>query len=274
MSTTKISWLPLFVKRKRGFFLGQTRFWPGLVCDWSPLQTPCRNILWDSLSEEGGWSLIEFYKCLLSLPRELKEKIQPEILELIKQQRLNRLVEGTCFRKLNSRRRQGTAQTPQSGFILSLWSVSWAEEYCFHWQDPWLQCCLDCFYQETSESISELQIFRISCFPETGFSLITQMIRNKFSLWQNVKQQSHILKLVFWFLPECPDFLFISKQCLCQSSTWNLNFNLWVFDHLYVCNGVHSAPLPLVLPVLCFSLTLPCNFIMVFKHAFCKHLYQ
>uniref|UniRef100_A0A8C5N2G6 Engulfment and cell motility 1 n=1 Tax=Leptobrachium leishanense TaxID=445787 RepID=A0A8C5N2G6_9ANUR len=37
---------------------------------------------------------------------ELKEKIQPEILELVKQQRLNRLVEGTCFRKLNSRRRQ------------------------------------------------------------------------------------------------------------------------------------------------------------------------
>nr|XP_015092799.1 engulfment and cell motility protein 1 isoform X1 [Vicugna pacos] len=37
---------------------------------------------------------------------ELKEKIQPEILELIKQQRLNRLVEGTCFRKLNCRRRQ------------------------------------------------------------------------------------------------------------------------------------------------------------------------
>ncbi|XP_068092501.1 engulfment and cell motility protein 1 isoform X1 [Hyperolius riggenbachi] len=37
---------------------------------------------------------------------ELKEKIQPEILELIKQQRLNRLVEGTCFRKLNNRRRQ------------------------------------------------------------------------------------------------------------------------------------------------------------------------
>ncbi|KAG8442761.1 hypothetical protein GDO86_011536 [Hymenochirus boettgeri] len=36
---------------------------------------------------------------------ELKDKIQPEILELIKQQRLNRLVEGTCFRKLNSRRR-------------------------------------------------------------------------------------------------------------------------------------------------------------------------
>jgi hypothetical protein len=44
--------------------------------------------------------------CLFS-NRELKEKIQPEILELIKQQRLNRLVEGTCFRKLNARRRQG-----------------------------------------------------------------------------------------------------------------------------------------------------------------------
>ncbi|XP_053324310.1 engulfment and cell motility protein 1 isoform X2 [Spea bombifrons] len=37
---------------------------------------------------------------------ELKEKIQPEILELIKQQRLNRLVEGTCFRKHYNRRRQ------------------------------------------------------------------------------------------------------------------------------------------------------------------------
>uniref|UniRef100_A0A8C9G2I2 Engulfment and cell motility 1 n=1 Tax=Pavo cristatus TaxID=9049 RepID=A0A8C9G2I2_PAVCR len=46
---------------------------------------------------------------------ELKEKIQPEILELIKQQRLNRLVEGTCFRKLNSRRRQGL-----KGFV-TLW---------------------------------------------------------------------------------------------------------------------------------------------------------
>ncbi|XP_064409229.1 engulfment and cell motility protein 1 isoform X2 [Latimeria chalumnae] len=37
---------------------------------------------------------------------ELREKIQPEIMELIKQQRLNRLVEGTCFRKISSRRRQ------------------------------------------------------------------------------------------------------------------------------------------------------------------------
>lgn len=70
-------------------------------------EIPC-----ETLSEEREWSLIVFDKCLLSVfPRELKEKIQPEILELIKQQRLNRLVEGTCFRKLNSRRRQGTAQT-------------------------------------------------------------------------------------------------------------------------------------------------------------------
>lgn len=41
--------------------------------------------------------------------RELREKIQPEIMELIKQQRLNRLCEGTCFRKISSRRRQGEA---------------------------------------------------------------------------------------------------------------------------------------------------------------------
>ncbi|XP_061110953.1 engulfment and cell motility protein 1 isoform X2 [Conger conger] len=37
---------------------------------------------------------------------ELREKIQPEIMLLIKQQRLNRLCEGTCFRKISSRRRQ------------------------------------------------------------------------------------------------------------------------------------------------------------------------
>ncbi|XP_067856766.1 engulfment and cell motility protein 2 isoform X2 [Heptranchias perlo] len=37
---------------------------------------------------------------------ELREKIQPEVIELIKQQRLNRLCEGTSFRKVSSRRRQ------------------------------------------------------------------------------------------------------------------------------------------------------------------------
>lgn len=44
--------------------------------------------------------------------RELRERIQPEILELIKQQRLNRLCEGSCFRKLGNRRRQGTERNP------------------------------------------------------------------------------------------------------------------------------------------------------------------
>uniref|UniRef100_A0A9J7YLZ1 Engulfment and cell motility 2 n=1 Tax=Cyprinus carpio carpio TaxID=630221 RepID=A0A9J7YLZ1_CYPCA len=34
------------------------------------------------------------------------QRIQPEILELIKQQRLSRLCEGSCFRKLGNRRRQ------------------------------------------------------------------------------------------------------------------------------------------------------------------------
>uniref|UniRef100_A0A8C5RQJ7 Engulfment and cell motility 2 n=1 Tax=Laticauda laticaudata TaxID=8630 RepID=A0A8C5RQJ7_LATLA len=37
---------------------------------------------------------------------ELREKIQPEILELIKQQRLNHLCEGSSFRKVGNRRRQ------------------------------------------------------------------------------------------------------------------------------------------------------------------------
>nr|XP_014348276.1 PREDICTED: engulfment and cell motility protein 2 isoform X2 [Latimeria chalumnae] len=37
---------------------------------------------------------------------ELRERIQPEIMELIKQQRLNRLCEGSGFRKIGNRRRQ------------------------------------------------------------------------------------------------------------------------------------------------------------------------
>nr|XP_033796655.1 engulfment and cell motility protein 3 isoform X1 [Geotrypetes seraphini]XP_033796656.1 engulfment and cell motility protein 3 isoform X1 [Geotrypetes seraphini] len=36
----------------------------------------------------------------------LREKLKPELLELIKQQRLNRMCEGTLFRKISSRRRQ------------------------------------------------------------------------------------------------------------------------------------------------------------------------
>uniref|UniRef100_A0A8C8JIK5 ELMO domain-containing protein n=1 Tax=Oncorhynchus tshawytscha TaxID=74940 RepID=A0A8C8JIK5_ONCTS len=37
---------------------------------------------------------------------ELKERLRPELLELIRQQRLNRLCQGTLFRKISSRRRQ------------------------------------------------------------------------------------------------------------------------------------------------------------------------
>uniref|UniRef100_A0AAQ4RZW4 Engulfment and cell motility 3 n=1 Tax=Gasterosteus aculeatus aculeatus TaxID=481459 RepID=A0AAQ4RZW4_GASAC len=40
------------------------------------------------------------------LPSELKERLKPELLELIRQQRLNRLCQGTMFRKISSRRRQ------------------------------------------------------------------------------------------------------------------------------------------------------------------------
>lgn len=53
--------------------------------------------------------------CVPVLPfccSELRERIQPEILELIKQQRLNRLCEGSCFRKLGNRRRQGISSSP------------------------------------------------------------------------------------------------------------------------------------------------------------------
>lgn len=49
---------------------------------------------------------------LRSCCSELRERIQPEILELIKQQRLNRLCEGSCFRKLGNRRRQGRNRSP------------------------------------------------------------------------------------------------------------------------------------------------------------------
>ena len=67
----------------------------------------CHGALSDKCySQSALWNMC------LSFHRELKEKIQPEILELIKQQRLNRLVEGTCFRKLNCRRRQGIVSRP------------------------------------------------------------------------------------------------------------------------------------------------------------------
>lgn len=52
---------------------------------------------------------------MLIHPRELREKIQPEILELIKQQRLNRLCEGSSFRKIGNRRRQGDLRARSPG---------------------------------------------------------------------------------------------------------------------------------------------------------------
>lgn len=39
--------------------------------------------------------------------RELREKLKPELMSLIRQQRLLRLCEGMLFRKISSRRRQG-----------------------------------------------------------------------------------------------------------------------------------------------------------------------
>lgn len=53
-----------------------------------------------------------FWSILSCRPSELKERLKPELLELIRQQRLNRLCQGTMFRKISSRRRQGeTAHT-------------------------------------------------------------------------------------------------------------------------------------------------------------------
>lgn len=57
---------------------------------------------------------------MLIHPRELREKIQPEILELIKQQRLNRLCEGSSFRKIGNRRRQGDLRAWSLGCGLGL----------------------------------------------------------------------------------------------------------------------------------------------------------
>lgn len=53
--------------------------------------------------------------CWLS-HRELREKLKPELLELIRQQRLLHLCEGTLFRKISSRRRQGGCQSPAPGW--------------------------------------------------------------------------------------------------------------------------------------------------------------
>ncbi len=64
-----------------------------------PLQ---RRGCWDHVAErfEALSAFFFFYS-------ELKERLKPELLELIRQQRLNRLCQGTMFRKISSRRRQG-----------------------------------------------------------------------------------------------------------------------------------------------------------------------
>lgn len=59
---------------------------------------------------------------------ELKERLKPELLELIRQQRLNRLCQGTMFRKISSRRRQGEEQehtrTQQCLHLLHLYDLT------------------------------------------------------------------------------------------------------------------------------------------------------
>ncbi|KAK6480110.1 engulfment and cell motility protein 3 isoform X1 [Huso huso] len=51
---------------------------------------------------------------------ELKERLKPELLELIRQQRLNRLCHGTLFRKISSRRRQGKYRRTKGCALLPL----------------------------------------------------------------------------------------------------------------------------------------------------------
>lgn len=73
----------------------------------------------------SGWEVSEHllkWLCSSSAgfhPRELREKLKPELLELIRQQRLLHLCEGTLFRKISSRRRQGGCQSPAPGWGLA-----------------------------------------------------------------------------------------------------------------------------------------------------------
>lgn len=84
--------------------------------EWAKM-TSSHHLLCKCLTKTVAFCACCSLRLLLTLPyligRELREKIQPEILELIKQQRLNRLCEGSSFRKIGNRRRQGkvTAST-------------------------------------------------------------------------------------------------------------------------------------------------------------------
>lgn len=82
--------------------------------------------------------------CVCCICRELREKIQPEIMELIKQQRLNRLCEGTCFRKISSRRRQGEKHKCAWGRLRSQITTT----YTLHPHRP-----LFCFFPRLSQSV-------------------------------------------------------------------------------------------------------------------------
>lgn len=85
-------------------------------CDYASLRewakmTSSHHLLCKCLTKPVAFCACCYLHFLLTLlyliSRELREKIQPEILELIKQQRLNRLCEGSSFRKIGNRRRQG-----------------------------------------------------------------------------------------------------------------------------------------------------------------------
>lgn len=104
-----------------------------------------------------------FFLCLMLwlCCSELRERILPEILELIKQQRLNRLCEGSCFRKLGNRRRQGKYSSSSvfcftAAKTLLLLIVSWL-------------LCYALFSQKSSGSADFLWITKC-CTTETWMS--------------------------------------------------------------------------------------------------------
>lgn len=91
---------------------------PHLLCKCQ-LRGPVKETACYQLRLREHWPSHDFlltWVCVCH--RELREKIQPEILELIKQQRLNRLCEGSSFRKIGNRRRQGKGQ-------LGHWDPAW-----------------------------------------------------------------------------------------------------------------------------------------------------
>lgn len=68
-------------------------------------------------------------------PRELRERLKPELLELIRQQRLLHLCEGTLFRKISSRRRQGECQPSAPGWGSREWGAEACPHVPCHWEE-------------------------------------------------------------------------------------------------------------------------------------------